>query len=586
LSDTQQTIKEDELEVDIHQYIDNYIAKLSKETGQDGPIAQSVPLWLDSIDYSHDPAYKPSKFALDFVNFIKLVNGSDGEENKTPTLHYKMLDKVSGSLQDICNLVHRGAAKTTIFGEYMILYIATFNEIPGFGEVPLGLYVSDSIENGVKNMRKNLEYRWNNSDFLKKYVPKARFTDIRWEFTNISGKTTIFKGYGAKTGVRGAKEMGVRPFLAILDDLISDEDARSETVISSIEDTVYKAVDYALHPKRRKIIWSGTPFNARDPLYKAVESGAWYVNVYPVCERFPCTKEEFRGSWEDRFDYDFVIKQYVKAKKAGKIDSFYQELMLQISSEDNMLVNPDSIIWFNRANLFRNASNYNFYLTTDFTTDGKKGNDFSSIAAWAISSNGNRMLIDLSIKKRGLDEQYEDLFAMAMKYKKMKGYIEVGIEIDGTQKAHIMAIKERMIRKNQFFTISKQRGQDREGILSRSGGNKLERFRTTAPLFESGRMWFANQLKNTSSMQELLNEIRHTSHKTIASKHDDGLDVISQIMLMPIVEPDNNKEYDEDSQNTFDENGVMILSSKAQEDYLFGSDEPEQINDKISSYIV
>ncbi|WP_460995191.1 hypothetical protein, partial [Staphylococcus aureus] len=101
-----------------------------------------------------------------------------------------------------------------------------------------------------------------------------------------------------------------------LDDLVSDEDARSPTVIAAIEDTVYKAVDYALHPKKNMIIWSGTPFNAKDPLYKAVESGAWKVNVYPVCERFPCSREEFRGAWADRFTYDFVLQKYTRAKKA------------------------------------------------------------------------------------------------------------------------------------------------------------------------------------------------------------------------------------------------------------------------------
>ena len=87
--------------------------------------------------------------------------------------------------------------------------------------------------------------------------------------TNIAGKKLIVKGYGAKTGVRGAKEMGKRVDLALLDDLMSDEDARSATIIASIEDTVYKAIDYALHPKKSKTIWNGTPFNQNDPLIQS-----------------------------------------------------------------------------------------------------------------------------------------------------------------------------------------------------------------------------------------------------------------------------------------------------------------------------
>src|SRR5690606_25068300 len=236
----------------------------------------------------------------------------------------------------------RGVAKTTLMGEYLFLYIATYGEIPGFGRIDLGLYVSDSIENGVKNMRKNLEFRWENSDFLRQYVPEIRFTDIRWEFTNLDGKKFVVKGYGAKTGVRGAKEMGKRPGLAVLDDLISDEDARSATVISAVEDTVYKAVNYALHPTKNIIIWSGTPFNAKDPLYKAVESGAWRVNVFPVCEQFPCSEAEFRSSWPDRFTYAYVRTQYDDAVKLGKVETFNQELMLRImSEEDRMILDGD-----------------------------------------------------------------------------------------------------------------------------------------------------------------------------------------------------------------------------------------------------
>ena len=32
--------------------------------------------------------YVPSKFALKFISFIKLVNGETGEENKSPLFHY------------------------------------------------------------------------------------------------------------------------------------------------------------------------------------------------------------------------------------------------------------------------------------------------------------------------------------------------------------------------------------------------------------------------------------------------------------------------------------------------------------------
>ena len=72
---------------------------------------KTVDEWLNSVSYEEDPDYVPSDFALEFVNFIKLVNGGQGEENNTPVLHYKMLDKAAGPSKRIANMIHRGAAK-------------------------------------------------------------------------------------------------------------------------------------------------------------------------------------------------------------------------------------------------------------------------------------------------------------------------------------------------------------------------------------------------------------------------------------------------------------------------------------------
>jgi len=44
--------------------------------------AWSVEDYLNRINYKNDTTYVPSDFALEFVNFIKLVNGAEGEEHK------------------------------------------------------------------------------------------------------------------------------------------------------------------------------------------------------------------------------------------------------------------------------------------------------------------------------------------------------------------------------------------------------------------------------------------------------------------------------------------------------------------------
>ena len=502
------------------------------------PEKKSVEEWLNGVSYSGDEGYVPSQFALEFVNFIKLVNGGTGEENKTPVLHYKMLDQIAGSKKDICNMVARGHAKTTIMGEYLFLYLAVYGEIPGFGKIPLAIYVSDSIENGVKNMRKNLEYRWQNSEFLQKYIPRTRFTDVRYEFENIQGDVLVVKGYGCKTGVRGAKEMGQRPYLAVLDDVVSDEDARSATVIASIEDTVYKAIDYALHPTRRKTIWSGTPFNAKDPLYKAVESGAWYTSVYPVCEKFPCTREEFRGSWEDRFDYDYVKAQYDKAMKSGKIDTFNQEMMLRIMSDEDRLVSDNDLIWYDRNSVLNNKSKYNFYITTDFSFSEKESADYSVIIVWAYNGNGDWLLVDGACERRLIDKSLDDLFRFVSIYKPLN----VGIEITGQQIALISWLRQQMMDRNIYFNLAKEEHSNQEGL--RPTTDKMTRFSTIVPLFKSKKIWLPKGMDSTVLMMETVDELKNASMGGFKSKHDDVIDCISMISRMQAWKPDQEANYE------------------------------------------
>ena len=130
------------------------------------PIKKTVDSWLNEIDYSVDPNYVPSEFALEFINFIKMVNGGVGEENKSPVIHYKMLDSIAGKKVNTAILCFRGAAKSSIFAEYLFLFIAVYGMLPGFGKINYSLYVSDSIDNGVKKMRNRIERRIINSQFL------------------------------------------------------------------------------------------------------------------------------------------------------------------------------------------------------------------------------------------------------------------------------------------------------------------------------------------------------------------------------------------------------------------------------------
>lgn len=860
----------------------------------------SVEELLNNVKYGNEYGYVPSDFALGFVNFIKLVEDGD-PENKTPVVHYKMLDKfVEDNGKDTINLCHRGIAKSTLL-EYLILYIAVFKTMPGFKTVPYLIYVSDSIDNGVKKMRKSLEKRYYKSQFLKKYIKDVSFTDIRWEFFREDGESLVVSGYGAKSGVRGplsldslvytdngtktietvevgdliytpkgtltkvtgksevftdsemyklvfddgrelkcdgthlhplyvrkitkgkteyvkklfttnellagaplvngtyrryftqavepvqysekalpldpyllglllgdgfvnenksarlagikedveeylkhlnypavsetdyfersglpmkrvtfldtkdvmvelglsgkidkeksipalyqrgsvnqrrallaglldtdgtcskdegsvsystiseqlandiaelarslgylvrstcivregrqpiyrvyfrgdvnpfklerkralfrvpakrskrvallsieritnqpcqcirveddehefitdnylathnTRENNTRPVIALLDDLVSDEDAKSPTVIANIEDTVYKAIDYALHPKKRKIIWNGTPFNAKDPLYKAVESGAWNVNVFPVCEEFPCTEEEFRGSWPDRFDYEYVKRMYQKALDSGKVDTFNQELMLRILSEEDRVISESDIQWYSRKTLIENKAKFNYYITTDFATSEKTTGDFSVISVWACNSNQDWFWVDGIVKRQLMDANIDDLFRFVHKWKPQ----EVGVEISGQQKGFISWIQNEMIRRNIYFTLASDNNGGSPGI--RPVTNKMQRFNVVQPWFKLKKFRFPEELRRDPRVVEFITELTLITEGGFKSKHDDCIDTVSMLGVLRPWYPSEETQFVERGTD-----GMWDI-------------EDEKIDNNISSYIV
>lgn len=488
-------------------------------------LKQGLDEWLDQVSYKelNSPRYTPSTFALTFMNFIKLVNGGVGESHKTPPVHLKMLDKVVESKSDyIANLCFRGAAKTTLFMEYFSLFLGVFGYLPEFGKVEGLIYVSDSMDNGVKSARKNIEFRYNNSEFLQEWLPHATFTDNYIEFQNQEGHRLGIKMFGAKTGLRGTKIFGKRPTIAILDDLVSDDDSKSKAAMIAIKDTVYKGVNHALDPTRRKVVFNGTPFNSEDILIEAVESGAWDVNVWPVCERFPCEESEFVGAWEDRFTFKYVKEQYDMAVLTRKVSGFMQELMLRISSEEERLVQDDEIKWYKRTNLLEHRNSFNFYITTDFATSEKQTADYSVISVWAYNSNGDWFWVDGICKRQKMNVSVDDLFRLVQLYKPQ----QVGIEITGQQGAFISWLQTEMLNRNVWFNFASSEKSGTPGI--RPITDKLSRFNLIVPWFKAGKFYWPEEMKLSEIMGTFMGQIKLVTQSGIKGK-DDCIDTISML---------------------------------------------------------
>jgi phage terminase large subunit-like protein len=560
---------------------------------------RKVEEYLNEVNYDFE-GYMPSLETLKFINFIKEVNGGE-EENETPVVHMKMIDNVFSPVRRHAILAHRGIAKSSLFGEYLILWIASFGYIPNFGKVPLSLYVSDSIENGVKNLRRNVEFRFQNSEYLEYLIPRKRltvgsqdgrrvelkyyeeavqdikggykFTDIRLEFENRKGQQFVNKGYGVGTGVRGTKEKGTRPYLAILDDLISsDDEARSKIILQSIKNTIYKDVSKALHPKFQKIIYVGTPFNQSDPLYEAIESGAWKPSVFPICEHFDAntTKEEFKGSWEDRFPFEYVQSEYIEAIASIQPQAFYQELMLRITSTEDLLLEESDIGWYDSVDLIEmNKQNYNFYIVTDLAVTAKASADYSTVLVFAFSNEGILYYVNGFMEKVTIDKPIDKIFEFVKHYNPF----EIGIERSGQQGAIVTMIQKEAYRRGIYsLRLGRDKGSKEFGFNSTV--DKVTRFNSVVPMFKMNMIKFPRDKADSKILTIGLEQIRLINPKGYSTKNDDFGDAIAMLSKLTLIKPEIQKPQ-------------KIITEQNPYDKYFNDETAPVNNNKniISSYI-
>ena len=496
-----------------------------------------------------DNHYRPSEDAFKFIAFLR---ASGNEKNDSPEVHYRIADALFSSDKKDRKLLlecARGLAKSTIV-EYAVIYAASLGEWPGFGEVPFFTFLGASQEGNVKQFFKNVASKVSRSDFLSQYITVEKSNDDLLVLRNLEGFKTTILGKGMSTNFRGLRDDdGNRPTVVIADDILDNKVATSDKIRETIKTNWYNSVLPALDPTGYKIIYIGTPISDKDLISEIKASETFRVERYPMCEKFPCNREDFKSIWTDRFTYEYTDDIFKMFKGGGTTQGFYQEYLLELTDLSTLLVNEEDINWFDPKIVEKYKSNYNFYIVTDFATSAKKSADFSTIGVFAINNKGDWMLVDGQAKRQNMPDNLDDLFRYVKKWKPYS----VGVETSGQQNSYLDFLKERMFEKNIWFNLAKMKGKKEEGM--RPSKDKVYRFVTgVQPLFKLGKIWFP-RIKDigfsTPYLKNLVVELENELSKfTLAGgvealAHDDALDLLNQLSEMEIIAPNVEYEYDE-----------------------------------------
>ena len=522
---------------------------------------------LDSYDPTF-PRYTPSKDALEFFILMRLVEGKDFEFD-TPIAHYFMVDMLLGHIQDpmmfpyseeICRTIEidinaigfmasRGLAKSTVGISFFGVYSAIKGKLPnGIGKVYFYLLLAASSKGGARVNALAVRAMCEDSVWLKDHFEEMRFTETESEFIrkDPTGKMPrkdrgfLIRYQGINTGVRGSRYGERRPCAVIFDDaILNTAAAYSKVMMDNLDEILNADSTNALKGGGKgRVLLYFTPFHYGDVNTKAILNGSFTPVVIPMAAAFDAEQDvkvkDIKSSWEAMHPRVSIVSLIKRAKKAKKLKLFMQERMLRLTSGTERLV-PDHCIQFCDMKVIENnLDGYNIYITTDYTTTSGEGSDFSGVATWAVNSNEDAFLLNLHLRKMGMETQYAVTLDQAAKYKRKGKNVEIGVEVDGNQSAHVLALEKRMREQGTYYSFAKQKGQldsTRKGILSKNTGvNKHERFRIASQAFLQGKIWLPEHLANTPEMKEFVSQIKGATHEAFTRK-DDGPDLVTMLMV-------------------------------------------------------
>jgi len=559
------------------EWFDEQLAEISKDDGND-------KFDLDEALRTYDPdfpRYKISVEAIEFFNLMRMVMGEDFEFN-TPKAHYFMVDMLLGNITDpmmfpyseeICKTIEidvlrlsfmasRGIAKSTVVITFFGVYSAIKGKLPNdLGRIYFYLVVTASSKGGARVNAKAVQSMCVESKFLEDIFESMRFTETESEFVrrgsgSSKSRTFLMRYQGINTAIRGIRDNhGRRPDAIIGDDtILNTAAAYSKTQQETLNEAIHSDSINALKGGgRARIIMTFTPFSYGDVNTRTVVEKSFTPIVIPIAAFFEvgAGTNSIRSTWVAMHPQKSIKAQQLQAIRSKTLNLFLQERMLQLTSSSDRLIPDECFQYCDMKPIRDNMQNYTMLITTDYTTTSGEKSDYSGRATFAISSDDDWFLLDVSLRKMTMRAQYTDTLDQADEIKRRGSYVQLGIEIDGNQQAHVYSLEELMRKRGTYHAFAKQKGapDTRKGILSRASGNaKHERFRIISPQFLQKKVWLPEHLKDTPDMIELVEQLKGATHKEF-TKSDDGPDLFSMLNQIQYSKPTQASKYRMNSNN-------------------------------------
>lgn len=195
-------------------------------------------------------------------------------KNATPEFHQEILKIFHAEHPLVALQAFRGAAKSTLIEEYIILEVL-------FRTSRYAIIVGNTWSMAVQRLFAIKNEFTTNEALIELFGDQQgqKWTDDEIILSNGAKVQAL----GARQSLRGAKNLDARPDLAVIDDFEDEEGVATDEAIFKNNQWLYKVLLPALDISSRRVRMLGTPLSPKAMMETHMNNPLWLSKRFPIC---------------------------------------------------------------------------------------------------------------------------------------------------------------------------------------------------------------------------------------------------------------------------------------------------------------
>lgn len=383
--------------------------------------------------------------------------------NTTPPFHYEIVDLWHSSAPKVLIKAFRGAAKSTLAEEAIIIQAA-------YREFKNGIVLGETVDRAIERLRA-IKHEFETNTALDECF--GNLVGGTWsEGKIILANGVIIQAFGRGQSLRGSKHLDFRPDRAFGDDVENEESVATPEAIEKAMRWLMSVVMPALAPGALIRI-NGTPLHPRSVIEQLSMDPDWVTRTYPI-EHVDAESGELVATWADRFPLIEIEKKRQSYARLGLQDNFQQEFMCKAEDPTQKAFTPDLLRVESTTRTWHAV-----YAMYDPARTVKSTSASTGVAVWSWINN--RLIVwDARAGMWKPDEIIRDIFEVDEHYRP----IVVGVERDGLEEFIQQPIRQEQLRRGYAIPVRALKApKDKHSFI-----------RGLQPFFKAHEVIFAKEL--------------------------------------------------------------------------------------------